>query len=600
MGSSRKWRSLWLGAVAAFAGLLLSLAGSASANDQLIQMSQDPNQWVMPGGNYAVQRYSKLNQINASNAKDLKAAWTMSTGELRGHEGQPLVIGDMMYFISAYPNHVFAVNLSDIGRMVWKFTPHQDKFAPTVACCDVVNRGVAYADGKVLAVSLDGHLYALDAKTGSVVWAAKNADPELGQTNTGAPLVVHDKVLIGVSGGEFGVRSWVAAYDLSSGKRVWKGYSMGPDDEMLMDPEATIEGASQKPVGRNSSLKTWSHELWKIGGGATWGWYSYDPALNLMYYGSGNPGTWNPSQRPGDNKWSMTIWARNPDTGKVAWVYQMTPHDGWDYDGVNEMVLAELDIEGTTTPVLVHFDRNGYCYVLDRRNGKLLRANKYDPTVNWADKIDMTTGRPVVNPQMMTKADVNVKGICPSAQGDKDQQPVSYDPDTKLFYCPLNHTCMDYQGFNVKYKAGFPWVGAILSMYPAEGGNRGRFIAFDAVSGNAKWEIKDMFQDWSGALTTAGGVAFYGTLDGWFRAVDINNGTILWQFHCPSGIIGNPITYMHDGKQYVAILSGVGGWGAIGLAMGLTNPTAGLGAVGLTASLGSYTNLGGTLLVFSL
>jgi PQQ-dependent dehydrogenase (methanol/ethanol family) len=252
------------------------------------------------------------------------------------------------------------------------------------------------------------------------VWVAKNADPELGQTNTGAPLVVHDKVLVGVSGGEFGVRGWVAAYDLSSGKRVWKGYSMGPDDEMLMDPATTIEGASQKPVGRNSSLKTWSHELWKIGGGTTWGWFSYDPELNLMYYGSGNPGTWNPSQRPGDNKWSMTIWARNPDTGKVAFVYQMTPHEGWDYDGVKEMVLAELDIDGTTTPVLVHFDRNGFCYVLDRRNGKLLRANKYDPTVNWATHVDMTTGRPEVVPAMMTKADVNVKGICPSAQGDKE------------------------------------------------------------------------------------------------------------------------------------------------------------------------------------
>jgi PQQ-dependent dehydrogenase (methanol/ethanol family) len=582
-------------------GLLLSvLIGTAFAQESLESMTQDPNQWVMTGRDYALTRYSPLKQITTENVKDLKVAWTMSTGTLRGHEGNPLVIGDMMYFESAYPNFVYAINLSEPGRIVWKFAPRQDTFAPSVACCDLVNRGVAYGDGKIIANTLDGHVYALDAKTGRVVWAAQNAEPKLGQTMTNAPLVVRDKVIVGVSGGEYGVRCYVTAYDLGSGRRIWRAYSEGPDADLIFDPEKTIDGATQRPVGRNSSLKTWRGEAWKLGGGGTWGWYSYDPKLNLFYYGSGNPGTWNPTQRPGDNKWSMTIFARNPDTGEARWVYQMTPHDGWDYDGVNEMILADLDVNGSTVPTLVHFDRNGFAYVLNRENGKLIAAHKYDPTVNWAREVNLETGRPIVNAAYMTKQDVNVKGICPSAQGDKDQQPVAFDPETKLFYAPLNHLCMDYQGFAVKYKAGFPFVGAIVNMYPAEGGNRGRFIAFDPISGQAKWEIKDMFQDWGGALVTAGGLAFYGTLDGWFRAVDKNTGKILYQFKCPSGIIGNPMTFMHNGKQYVAILSGVGGWSAIGLAEGLTEPTAGLGAVGLTANLKDYTTLGGTLLVFSL
>ncbi len=598
MRESRRSPFLWLRILLGV--VFLASLGTAAWAEDLEALSKDPNQWVMPGRDYAVTRYSPLNQINTENVKNLKVVFTISTGALRGHEGQPLVVGDMMYFESAYPNYVYAINLNDMSRFVWKFTPHQDSFAPSVACCDVVNRGPAYADGKLIVVTLDAHVYALDAKTGRVIWSVQNADPKLGQTMTSAPLVVHDKVIVGVSGGEYGVRGYVTAYDLATGKRIWRAYSEGPDSDLLFDPEKTIDGATQKPVGKDSSLKTWKGDAWKLGGGTTWGWYSYDPKLNLLYYGSGNPGTWNPSQRPGDNKWSMTIFARDPDTGMAKWVYQMTPHDGWDYDGVNECILADLEVNGKTVPTLVHFDRNGFAYVLDRSNGKLIAAHKYDPTVNWAKEVNLETGRPEVDPRYMTKQDVNVKGICPAAEGDKDQQPVSFDPDTKLFYAPLNHLCMDYQGFAVKYKAGFPFVGAIVSMYPAEGGNRGRFIAFDPISGETKWEIKDEFQDWGGALTTGGGLAFYGTLTGWFRAVDVKTGKILYQFHCPSGIIGNPITFMHNGKQYVAVLCGVGGWPAIGLAEGLTEPTAGLGAVGLTANLKDYTNLGGTLMIFSL
>jgi len=560
----------------------------------------DSSDWTIPLGSYSAVRHSNLTQIDKNNAGKMKVAWTMSTGTLRGQEGQPLVIGNMMYFESSYPNYVYAIDLDNVGKIVWKFAPEQDKFSPSVACCDLVNRGVAYADGKILASALDTKLYALDAKTGKVLWTAVNGDPKLGQTMTSAPLVIKDKVLVGIAGGEYGVRGYMTAYDLNSGKQVWRAYNVGPDADILFDPAKTVDGATQQPVGENSSLKTWSKDEWKLGGGTTWGWITYDPDLNLFYYGSGNPGTWNPTQRPGDNKWSTTLFARNPDTGVAAWAYQMTPHDAWDYDGINESVLTDATVDGQTIPSLTHFDRNGFSSLLDRRSGKLLRAHKFDPSTNWAKEIDLKSGRPVLNPDKETKEDVNVKEICPAAQGAKNHQPASYDPTTKLFYVGTNHICMDYQAFGVKYKGGFPYVGAILSMYPADHGNtRGRLIAFDSVSGETKWAVDDTFQVYSGPLTTDSGVLFFGTLDGWFKAVDEATGKVLYQFHAPSGIIGNPITYMHGGKQYVAVLTGVGGWAAIGLAEGLTKGNDGLGAVGLTASLGDYTNLGGTLMVFT-
>ncbi len=594
-GRTQRWLLSATLAVCASGGLIAAQAQSLEA------MSQDANQWVMPAGNYANWRYSTLDQINTNNAKDLQPAWTMSTGVLRGHEGQPLVIGNLMYFQTPYPTNVYAVDLSDADhKVVWQFTPPAEPNAPAVACCDVVNRGVSYYDGKIYSVTLGGTVYALNAKTGAVEWKFQNADDKLGQTVTAAPQVFDGVLMVGVSGGEFGVRGYITALNAKTGKEMWRGYSEGPDKDLLMNPTKTINGATQEPVGPDSSLKTWRGDEWKVGGGTTWGWYSYDPKLDTLYYGSGNPGTWNPSQRPGLNRWSMTIWARNLQTGEVKWVYQMTPHDAWDFDGVNEMVLTTSKVDGQDIPTLTHFDRNGFSFVLNRVDGKLIAIHKYDPSVNWASGYDMKTGMPIKDPRYETHAGVNVKGICPAAQGDKDEQPVSYDPQTGLFYAPLNHLCMSYQAFKVKYLAGFPFVGAILNMTPGPGGYRGRFIAYDAVTGKTVWQIHDEFQDWSGALTTAGGLGFYGTLKGDLRAVDLKTGKILYSFHCPSGIIGNPITYMNDGRQYVAVLTGVGGWAAIGMTNNLHKATAGLGAVGLNASLNQYTQLGGTLMVFAL
>ena len=582
-------------------------ASSASGNEQLQKMSQNPKDWVMPTGNYANTRYSELKQITAGNVGKLQAAWTFSTGVLRGHEGGPLIIGDVMYVHGPFPNPVFALDLNNDGKILWKYEPRQDPNVIPVMCCDTVNRGLSYADGKLFLNQADATLVALDAKTGKVVWQATNGDPKKGETGTSAPMVVKDKVLVGISGGEFGVPCHVTAYNLSDGKMVWRAYSSGPDSQIMVDPQKTTELG--KPVGADSSLKTWQGDQWKIGGGCTWGWISYDPQLNLIYYGSGNPSTWNPKQRPGDNKWSMTIFARDADTGMAKWVYQMTPHDEWDFDGVNEMILADVDVGGTTHKALVHFDRNGFGYTLDRTNGALLVAEKYDPKVNWATKVDMdknskTYGRPLVVSQYSTEQtgeDKNTKGVCPAALGTKDEQPAAYSPDTKLFYVPTNHVCMDYEPFKVSYVAGQPYVGATLSMYPPPGEkNMGNFIAWDAGKGKIVWSVPEQFSVWSGALATAGGVVFYGTLEGYLKAVDAKTGKELYKFKTPSGIIGNVTTYEHRGKQYVAILSGVGGWAGIGLAAGLTDPQAGLGAVGGYAGLRDYTSLGGQLTVFAL
>jgi PQQ-dependent dehydrogenase (methanol/ethanol family) len=582
-------------------------ASSASGNEQLQKMSQNPKDWVMPTGNYANTRYSELKQITADNVGKLQAAWTFSTGVLRGHEGGPLIIGDVMYVHGPFPNPVFALDLNNDGKILWKYEPRQDPNVIPVMCCDTVNRGLSYADGKLFLNQADATLVALDAKTGNVVWQATNGDPKKGETGTSAPMIVKDKVLVGISGGEFGVPCHVTAYNLSDGKLVWRAFSSGPDSQIMVDPQKTTELG--KPVGADSSLKTWQGDQWKIGGGCTWGWISYDPQLNLVYYGSGNPSTWNPVQRPGDNKWSMTIFARDPDTGMAKWVYQMTPHDEWDFDGVNEMILADVDVGGTTHKALVHFDRNGFAYTLDRTNGALLVAEKYDPKVNWATKVDMdknskTYGRPLVVSQYSTEQtgeDKNTKGVCPAALGTKDEQPAAYSPDTKLFYVPTNHVCMDYEPFKVSYVAGQPYVGATLSMYPPPGEkNMGNFIAWDAGKGKIVWSVPEQFSVWSGALATAGGVVFYGTLEGYLKAVDAKTGKELYKFKTPSGIIGNVTTYEHRGKQYVAILSGVGGWAGIGLAAGLTDPQAGLGAVGGYAGLRDYTSLGGQLTVFAL
>ncbi len=592
----------------AIAGLscALVLPGVVAANPDLEKLIADPNNWAMQAGDMYNQRYSKLTQINAQNVGKMQVAWMFSTGVLRGHEGSPLVVGDTMYIHTPFPNKVFAVDL-DTQKIKWRYEPKQDAAVIPQMCCDTVYRGLAYAENKIFLQQADSTLLALDAGTGKVIWSVKNGDPKLGAVNTNAPHVFKDKVITGISGGEWGVRGFLAAYDINTGKQVWKAYSTGPDAEMLIDPAKTMtwtDGAL-KPVGTDSSLTTWKGDQWKNGGGTTWGWYSYDKALNLLFYGTGNPSTWNPSQRPGDNRWSMTIMARDVDTGMAKWVFQMTPFDEWDFDGVNEMILADINVKGKPTKALVHFDRNGFGYTLDRTTGALLVAEKFDPAVNWATNVDMKTGRPQVVKKYSTAQggpDVNTKGVCPAALGSKDQQPAAFNPKNSLFYVPTNHVCMDYEPFKVDYVAGQPYVGATLSMYPAPGGtNMGTFIAWDASTGKIAQTKPEKFSVWSGVLVTAGGIACYGTLEGYLKCVDANNiNKELYKFKTPSGIIGNVFTYMHKGKQYLGVFSGIGGWAGIGMAAGLEKDQDGLGAVGGYKELRDYTELGGTLTVFAI
>ncbi len=588
------------------AGLLVGGAAVTAGATELEDAMAKSSNWASQTGDYANHRYSDLKQINAGNVGNLQVAWTLSTGVLRGHEGSPLVIGDTMYVHTPFPNNVYAVSLKD-QSFKWKYEPKQESNVVPVMCCDTVNRGLAYGDGKILVQQANTKLVALDAQTGKVVWEATNGDPKIGETNTNAPHIFKDTVITGISGGEFGVRGRLIAYDLKTGKKRWTAWSTGPDDELLVDPKKTMTWTKGKmaPIGADSSIKTWKGDQWKLGGGTTWGWYSYDPKLNLVYYGSGNPGTWNPSQRPGDNKWSMTLFARDLDTGMAKWVYQMTPHDEWDFDGVNENLLVDIDWKGKKVPAVVHFDRNGFGYTLNRATGELLVAEKYDPQVNWATKVDMASGRPIVDKKYSpgtSGPDVNVKDICPAALGSKDQQPAAYDRKSGLILVPTNHVCMTYEPFQIEYTAGQPYVGATLTMYPTPGshGGMGNFIAWDPAAGKIKWSLPERFSVWSGALTTAGDIAFYGTLEGYIKAVNISDGKELWKFKTPSGIIGNIFTYEYDGRQYVGTYSGIGGWAGIGMAAGLKESTEGLGAVGGYKDLAKYTTLGGSLFVFAL
>ena len=584
--------------------LSLLLATTAQANDALIELSKKDENWVMQTKNYHANNYSGMNQINTYNVKDLKVAWTFSTGTLNGHEGAPLVVDGIMYVHTPYPNNVFAIALDEPGKILWEFKPKQNPAARAVACCDVVNRGVAYApagkhgSAKILLNQLDGHIVALDAKNGEMIWKMENSDIAVGSTLTMAPFVVKDTVLVGSAGAELGVRGYVTAYNLKDGSQAWRAYATGPDEEMLIGKDFNEHNPHYGRFGLGQ--KTWEGDAWKIGGGTNWGWYAFDPKLDMIYYGSGNPAPWNETMRPGDNKWTMTIWGRDADTGEAKFGYQKTPHDEWDYAGVNYMGLSQQKVDGKMTPLLTHPDRNGIIYTLNRATGELISANKIDDTVNWVKEVDLKTGIPVRDPEYSTHMDHEAKGICPSAMGYHNQGIESYDPKKELFFYGVNHICMDWEPFMLPYRAGQFFVGATLNMYPGPKGTLGQVKAYNAITGEFAWEVEEKFAVWGGTMATAGNLVFHGTLDGYIKARDSRDGKILWQFKMPSGSIGHPMTFKHKGKQYVAIYSGVGGWPGVGLVFDLKDPTAGLGAVGAFKELAHYTQMGGSVFVFSL
>ncbi len=564
-------------------------------------VTADNGNWEMPGKTYASTRFSALTEITPANVARMGVVFTFSTATTHGYEAPPLVVDGTMYLITPYPNYLYALDLTQPGAPAkWVFKPKPAAASQGVACCDVVNRGAVYDAGKIFFNTLDGYSIAVDAKSGQMVWRTKLADIQKGETITMAPLVAAGKVLVGDSGGEMGIRGWITALDEGSGKVVWKAFNTGPDKDVLI-------GAGFKPFygsdrGQDLGVKTWPPEAWKIGGATVWGWISYDPKLQLIYYGTSNPGPWNPDQRPGDNKWATGVFARDVNTGEAVWFYQSTPHDLFDHDDINESILADIPWGNGRRPVLLRPARNGFFYVIDRRNGQVLSATPYG-YVNSAKGVDLRTGRYIPVPEKEPHPGRVVRDICPAAPGMKDWNPSAFSPATGLVYIPHNNLCQDEGVMEANYISGTPYVGADVKMYAGPGGNRGVFTAWDPLRRRAAWEIKEDLPLFGPALATAGGLVFYGTMDGWFKAVDARSGKLIWRFKTGSGIIGQPISYRGpDGHQYIAVVAGVGGWaGAIVPGkLDPRDPTAALGFVNAVKDLPMKTTAGGMLYVFAL
>jgi len=561
----------------------------------------DDGQWTMPSKNYAQTRYSELTEITPQNVATLTAQFTFSLGVVKGEEAAPIVADNTMYIVTAYPNFVYALDLTKPGApMKWRFAPNPAPASQGIACCDVVNRGGSVDHGKYIFNTLDGQTIALDVKTGKPVWRTQLGNIAVGETITMAPLVADGKVYVGNSGGEMGVRGWFVALDENTGKLIWKAYGTGPDKDVLIGPEFKPHYPSDQ--GKDLGVSSWPPQAWMIGGGNMWGWANYDAELHTIYHGTGNPGPWNQEQRPGDNKWTTGIFARDPSTGAARWYYQYSPHDEHDYDGINEQLLLDMPFDGKMQKVLIHIDRNGYIYVIERNTGTVLSADPFGP-VNSIQGIDLQTGRPNMNPAKLTRVGQTVTNICPTASGAKDWNPSSFSPRTGLLYIGHENMCMDWEDVQVSYIAGTPYVGALVHMKPGPGGNRGEMTAWDPVGRKPVWQAKENFPIWSSSVVTASDLLFYGTMDGWFKAVNARTGELLWRFKVDSGIISQPVSYRGpDGHQYIAVLSGVGGWsGAV--VSGPVDPRDGSAALGMVAAMSDlpkYTTAGGTLYVFAL
>jgi PQQ-dependent dehydrogenase (methanol/ethanol family) len=555
----------------------------------------------MAARDYANTRFSPLAEVSVANAATLRLAFTFSTGVLRGHEAAPIVVGNTMFIVTPYPDVVYALDLSQPGAPLrWRFEPKPEAFAQGVACCDVVNRGLAYEDGKVFLNTLDNQTIALDAANGKELWRFRAGDIRAGETRTMAPLVVQGRVLIGNSGSGYGVRGWLIALDAQKGKELWRAYSTGPDRDVLIGPG--YKPFYAKDRGTDLGVTSWPSEAWKVGGGTVWGWISYDPELELVYYGTSNPAPLNAEQRPGDNKFTSGLFARDAATGRARWFYQLSPHDEFAYAGVNESVLVDLVLAGRTRKVLVHPDRNGYVYVIDRASGEVLSATPF-VSVNTSTGVDLATGALHYASAKLQRTGTVVRDLCPSSAGGKNWQPAAYSPRTQLLYIPHQSLCQDQEATQTSRIAGTPYLGSTIEMKPGPGGSRGLVTAWDPAAAKARWVIKEDLPVWSGALATAGDVVFYGTLDGWFKAVDARDGHLVWQFKTGSGIVGQPISYRGpDGKQYIAVLAGVGGWAGAVVA-GDLDPRDGSAAGGFAnvmRDLKQRTAKGGMLYVFVL
>ncbi len=501
------------------------------------------------------QRYSPLKQINKKTIKDLVPIWNFSFGgeKQRGQESQPLVKDGVMYVTASY-SRIYAIDIAT-GEEIWQY----DSRLPSgiLPCCDVINRGAAIIDNLVIFGTLDAKLVALNRKTGKVVWKKKVADYKDGYSITAAPLIVKNMVITGVAGGEFGIVGKVEARDVKTGSVIWTRPTVEGHMGYLNGKENGISGGK--------AGKTWTGDLWKTGGAATWLGGTYDPETDLIFYGTGNPAPWNSHLRPGDNLFSSSRLAINPDTGKIVWHYQTTPHDGWDFDGVNELISFNKDGRKLAATA----DRNGFLYVLDRTNGKFITANPFVSKITWAKGIGKD-GRPIYNDdnrpgnpgdQSKGKSVFSV----PSFLGGKNWMPMAYSKKTSMFYVPSNEWGMDIWNQPVSYKKGAAYLGAGFTIKPIFDDHIGALKAIDPMTGKIKWQYNNPAPLWAGVLTTAGGLVFTGTPEGKFIAFDDETGEILYKFNLGSGIVASPITWEQNGEQYIAIVSGWGGavplWG---------------------------------------
>jgi quinohemoprotein ethanol dehydrogenase len=519
--------------------------------------------WPTHGGTYLEQRFSTLAEIDAGNVRRLGLQWFADFDTRRGQESTPLVIDGKLYVTTAW-SKVRAFDAAT-GRPLWSYDPKVPGGTGFSACCDVVNRGAAYYEGKVYVGTLDGRLIALDASSGKLLWSRVTVDTHKPYTITGAPRVVHGKVIIGNGGAEYGVRGYVTAYDARSGEKLWRFYTVPGD------PGAAADGEVSDDVLKQRAAATWFGDYWKFGGGGTvYDAIVYDPELNQLYIGVGNGSPWNQRIRSaghGDNLFLSSIVALDPDTGRYLWHYQETPGESWDFTATQPMILADLRIEGALRKVLMQAPKNGFFYVLDRTDGKLISAEKFVP-VNWASGIDLKSGRPIEAPEARFEKAPFVAN--PGSAGAHSWQPMSYSPKTGLVYIPaqeLPFLYADDQKFQLRpgaWNLGIDILQAIPPDSPEvqaaiSASLKGRLLAWDPVRQQAAWKVEYAGPWNGGVLSTAGNLVFQGTADGRFIAYDAATGQRLWSFAAQAGVMAGPISYAVRGKQYVAVVAGYGG-----------------------------------------
>lgn len=547
------WK-VWLGwALAAAAGVAGAQTLTDLRNDATITTAVNTY-----GMGWSQQRYSPLKQVSTSTVKRLVPVWNVSLDNSANASSQPLVIGDTMYVASH--THTLAIDVAT-GRQKWKAAIEVPADVAGYLCCGIHSRGMAALDGVLYRTTIDAHVLAISMADGKTLWNKVAADYKQGYSMTHAPLIAGGVLITGISGGEYGTRGFINGWDLKTGDKKWTRWTTAAPTEKGGD--------------------TWKPGMYEKGGGPTWLTGTYDPELDLVYWGTGNGGPWNAAARGGDSLYICSVLAIRPSTGEIVWFYQFSPGDPYDYDGVNELVLGELPINGVNTKALMQANRNGFFYVLDRTNGKLLSANQFAKKVTWASGVDVKTGRPIDTPltTMVRKTEVmsDFIEVWPSAFGGKNWMPMSFDPMRKVVYLNTLNMGMKVKYQKPEYKQGAWYLGLDLGGWAdPEDGMRGALVAWDPATGKRLWEVPSKVPNWSGVLSTGGGLVFTGAQTGEFMAFDAANGKKLWGFQTGSGITGLPITWERNGKQYITVLSGSATvYAALGGDAGMANVPAG-------------------------